>query len=80
MEAKKEEAPPAYANEMPDLHDEKPTGNIVAEEAVHSVALAEALAAGPKPSMWSRSMWKLYMIMGGCYFRRVFAVSQSDIG
>jgi hypothetical protein len=44
------------------------------------VALAEALAAGPKPSMWSRSMWKLYMIMGGCYFRRVFAVSQSDIG
>jgi hypothetical protein len=75
MEAKKEDVPPAYANDTPDLHDEKPTGNIVAEEAVHSVALAEALAAGPKPSMWSRSMWKLYMIMGECSFQKFCAES-----
>lgn len=64
MDGKKEEVPPAYANDMPDLHDEKPTGNIVQEEAVHSVALTEALAMGPKPSIWSKSMLKLYMIMG----------------
>ena len=46
MEAKKEEVPPAYVNDTPDIHDEKPTGAIVQEEAVHSVALTEALAAG----------------------------------
>ena len=67
MEGKKEEVPPAYANDMPDLHDEKPTGAIVAEEAVHSVALTEALAAGPKPSIWSKSMLQLYAIMAVGY-------------
>ena len=67
MEAKKEEMPPAYANDTPDLHDEKPTGAIVQEEAVHSVALTEALAAGPKPSIWSKSMLQLYAIMAVGY-------------
>jgi len=67
MEGRKEEVPPAYANDMPDLHDEKPTGAIVQEEAVHSVALTEALAAGPKPSIWSKSMLQLYAIMAVGY-------------
>ena len=67
MEGKKDEMPPAYANDTPDLHDEKPTGAIVQEEAVHSVALTEALAAGPKPSIWSKSMLQLYAIMAVGY-------------
>ena len=67
MESKKEEVPPAYVNDTPDIHDEKPTGAIVQEEAVHSVALTEALAAGPKPSIWSKSMLQLYAIMAVGY-------------
>jgi len=63
MDGKKEEVPPAYVNDTPDIHDEKPTGAIVQEEAVHSVALTEALAASPKPSIWSKSMLQLYAIM-----------------
>ena len=78
MDGKKEDVPPAYANDMPDLHDEKPTGNIVQEEVVHSVALTEALAMGPKPSVWSKSMLKLYMIMG-TPFRREHVVNRSDV-
>ncbi|KAK3613037.1 hypothetical protein LTR56_028103, partial [Elasticomyces elasticus] len=67
MAGRKEEVPPAYANNMPDLHDEKPTGTIVQEEAVHSVALTEALAMGAKPSIWSKSMLQLYAIMAVGY-------------
>ncbi|KAK4890921.1 hypothetical protein LTR49_028705, partial [Elasticomyces elasticus] len=52
---------------MPDLHDEKPTGTIVQEDAVHSVALTEALAMGAKPSIWSKSMLQLYAIMAVGY-------------
>ncbi|KAK3614439.1 hypothetical protein LTR56_027256 [Elasticomyces elasticus] len=67
MAGRKEEVPPAYAYDMPDLHDEKPTGTIVKEEAVHSVALTEALAMGAKPSIWSKSMLQLYAIMAVGY-------------
>jgi hypothetical protein len=63
MDERKEAAPPAYANDVPDIHDEKHAGKVVQEEAVHSVALAEALQ-GSKPSLWSKSMLKLYFIMG----------------
>lgn len=66
MDGKKEDMSSAYANEVPDLHDEKATGKVVEEAAVHSVALTEALAMGPKPSIWSKSMLKLYFIMGEC--------------
>ena len=63
MDETKEGVPPAYSNDVPDIHDEKPTGRVVQEEAVHSVALAEALQ-GSKPSLWSKNMLKLYFIMG----------------
>ena len=63
MDERKEGVPPAYFNDVPDIHDEKPTGKVVQEEAVHSVALAEAFQAS-KPSLWSKSMMKLYFIMG----------------
>jgi len=63
MDERKESAPPAYSNDTPDIHDEKPTGKVMQEEAVHSVALAEALQ-GSKPSLWSKNMLKLYFIMG----------------
>jgi len=62
MDERKEGVPPAYYNDVPDIHDEKPTGKVVQEEAVHSVALAEAFQAS-KPSLWSKSMLKLYFIM-----------------
>jgi hypothetical protein len=68
MNGKKEEVPPAYGNDMPDLHDEKPNGAIVQEEVVHSVALTEALAMGPKPSWLSKGMIKLYLIL--CMYAR----------
>jgi hypothetical protein len=63
MDERKEGVPPAYSNDVPDIHDEKPTGKVMQEEAVHSVALAEAFQAS-KPSLWSKSMLKLYFIMG----------------
>jgi hypothetical protein len=63
MDDTKEGVPRAYSNDVPDIHDEKPTGKVVQEEAVHSVALAEAFQAS-KPSLWSKSMLKLYFIMG----------------
>lgn len=75
MEGKKEDVPPAYANEVPDIHDEKATGKIVQEEAVHSVALAEALQGDNKPSPWSRGMIRLYMIMGKHMFAAYCAAS-----
>ena len=44
--------------------DDEVRKNSVAKEAkVHNVALAEAIAA-QKPSLWSRNMLQLYMIMG----------------
>ena len=39
-------------------------GPVVKEANVHSVALAEALQA-QKPSIWSRNMLQLYLIMSG---------------
>jgi len=63
MDETKDGVPRAYSNDVPDIHDEKPTGKVVQEEAVHSVALAEAVQAS-KPSVWSKSMLKLYFIMG----------------
>ena len=78
MDAQKEEVPSAYANEVPDVHDEKATGKVVEEAAVHSVALTEALAMGPKPSIWSKSMMKLYFIMGECWRCMIHDVILSD--
>lgn len=66
MDAKKDDVPPAYHNEGPEVRDEKHLGNVVQEENVHSVALAEAVLA-QKPSPWSKSMMKLYFIMGKIY-------------
>lgn len=63
MDGQKEDVPPAYHNEGTDVRDEKHLGNVVQEENVHSVALAEAVLA-QKPSPWSKSMMKLYFIMG----------------
>ena len=71
MDERKEGVPPAYFNDVPDIHDEKPTGKVMQEEAVHSVALAEALQ-GSKPSLWSKNMLKLYFIMGENSYQNAF--------
>lgn len=46
-----------------DVGDEPRKESVTKEANVHSVALAEAIAA-QKPSKWSRNMIKLYAIMG----------------
>ncbi|KAL1590125.1 hypothetical protein WHR41_01269 [Cladosporium halotolerans] len=65
MEANKNGTLPAYVDDVKDkdIHDEKPLGKVVQEETVHSAALAEAVLQR-KPSPWSKSMLKLYFIMG----------------
>lgn len=65
MEANKNGALQAYVDDVKDkdIHDEKPLGKVVQEETVHSAALAEAVLQR-KPSPWSKSMLKLYFIMG----------------
>ena len=71
MNETKDGVPRAYSNDVPDIHDEKPTGKVVQEEAVHSVALAEALQ-GSTPSLWSKNMLKLYFIMGENSYQNAF--------